>query len=109
MKIKVDPTPGPSDKTHCLLIDGKFCLIDEKNAEWICQYQWHLNRFWGNVYAVREIITNGKKFLVPMHRQIMHTKKHQVVHHINHCTLDNREENLLNMNRDEHTNIHKFF
>ena len=76
-------------------------LVDEEDAEWICQYRWRID---DKGYVVRGIRTKeGKYYLLRLHRQIM--KRHGLlryhdycdnleVDHINHNKLDNRKVNL---------------
>lgn len=76
-------------------------LIDEEDAEWVCQYRWRVD---GSGYVVRGIRTKeGKYYLLRLHRQVM--KRHGLlkyrdfhenleVDHKNHNKLDNRKINL---------------
>lgn len=41
-----------------------------------------------------------------MHRQIAHTPRGQVCHHLNGISLDNREANLLNCTPAQHNFYH---
>lgn len=53
-------------------------------------------------YAKATIHRDGKQFDIAMHRFIARTKLPQVTHHINGDTLDNRRENLQNMDKIDH-------
>lgn len=76
-------------------------LVDEEDADWICQYRWRVTP---NGYVVRGMRNKeGKYYLLRLHRQIM--KRHGLlkyhdyfenleVDHINHNKLDNRKSNL---------------
>lgn len=83
-------------------------IVDPWNFENLSQYTWHLIKQRGRRYAARKVTTNGKTHWVRMHRQIMHTKKGDVVHHNNRRGLDNREANMVNMPDQVHNDHHKY-
>lgn len=76
-------------------------LVDDEDADWICQYRWRVEK---NGYVVRGMRNKeGRYYLLRLHRQIM--KRHGLlkykdffenleVDHINHNKLDNRKVNL---------------
>lgn len=107
MLVKICRPDVKLDNVRLIAIADKVCMIDEEDAERILKYKWKLRKVRTRYYAVRSIRTNGKEFLLPMHRQIMHTPRHQVVHHKNRYTLDNRKRNLQNMNQQEHHLLHR--
>lgn len=98
---------GP-EVAYIHLGNGEYAIIDEEDWEWVSRYKWHIRTARGCHYAVRVVRSGGREFLVSMHRMLMHTRKADIVHHINHNGLDNRKANLLNMSRDQHTEIHRF-
>lgn len=108
MLIKTNADNVKLDNVRILTISGRICLIDEEDADRITCYKWHLRRVRSRYYAVRKIRSNGKEFLLPMHRQIMHCPQGSVVHHKNRWTLDNRKANLNNMTEKKHHLLHKF-
>jgi hypothetical protein len=65
--------------------------VDDKNYEWLNQWEWKLD---GQGYAVRLVWQNNTCVRIAMHRIINHTQKGMVTDHINHDRLDNREDNL---------------
>lgn len=83
-------------------------LIDEEDADWVCQYRWRVDI---NGYIVRGMRNKkGKYYLLRLHRQIM--KRHGLlkyhdywenleVDHINHNKYDNRKINLRVCTPDE--------
>ena len=108
MLTKRENTIPEAGSIHIDLGNGFFAIIDAEDYEWVSRYKWHVRHASGCHYAVRKVISGGREFLVSMHRMLMHTPRALVVHHINHNGLDNRKKNLLNITRDQHTEIHRF-
>lgn len=72
--------------SHTILIDKEdFEKIKNKT---IGVYEHHSGSYYARVY-IREL-----KKSIALHRIIMNAPKNMVVDHINHCTLDNRKNNL---------------
>jgi hypothetical protein len=80
------------------LTQGKVAIVDIINDE--LKHKWHANKMGNSFYAKRDIIENGKRKVIHMHRLIMEQKlgrklkKNELVDHINKNGLDNRECNL---------------
>jgi hypothetical protein len=74
------------------LTQGKFAIVDAEDYDWLVQYKWHCQRADNRFYAVRR--QHGKEARIPMHRQIMHASKGQLVDHIDGNGLNNRKSNL---------------
>lgn len=84
----------------------KYALVDPEDFERIKKYKWHVHRYGSTYYAAREVKSKNSTFHVYMHRQIMHTPRGKVVHHLNGRGLDNRKKNLLNCTKQEHNFFH---
>lgn len=75
------------------LTQGKVAIVDDEDYEFLSKWKWQVHKSGGgNIYAVRTINNKGSKCW--MHRLIIEAKKGQLVDHINHDGLDNRQENL---------------
>jgi len=80
-----------------LLTKGQVAIVDDVNHGLLNAYKWHaiLNRDTKSFYAARNSPSvDGKRHHIYMAREVMHAKTGEVVDHINHDTLDNRQENL---------------
>lgn len=109
MLVKIQRDCRPSGPVAYIKVGDRTAVIDAEDYDRISAYAWHLRYCRFQVYAVRKKRTNGREFLVHMHRQIMHTPTGNVVHHKNHCGLDNRKSNLENMSPEAHKVIHMFW
>ncbi|KKL10228.1 hypothetical protein LCGC14_2557930 [marine sediment metagenome] len=87
---------------------NRAALVDIEDYERIAKFYWFVQHRRGVEYAVRSVGWGVKRYYVKMHRQIMHTKKGELVHHWNRIGLDNRKLNLENMNEERHIHIHQF-
>lgn len=78
-----------------ILNKGKFALVDDCDFEELNQYKWCVQKHYNTHYALRNVVENGKRTTVKMHRQILDIGDPKVsVDHKNHDGLDNRRENL---------------
>jgi hypothetical protein len=66
-------------------------LVDDNDYEALSKYKWYCST---KGYAVRDVIVNGKKRSIRMHRIIGGAMCKQQIDHINHDKLDNRKANL---------------
>jgi len=78
------------------LTQGKFALVDNKDFDWLDQWNWYFNP---QGYATRHQyikVSNGKykNRIIRMHRLINNTPDGFETDHINRNKLDNRRENL---------------
>jgi len=85
---------------------GLFALVSREDFSNLSQYSWFAKRSGVTIYAVRKVRSNNKTYLVRMHRQVMHTPRGMVTHHMNGNSLDNRRENLLNCYPWQHNFFH---
>ena len=98
-------------ETNCVFIrvaPNKAAIIDFEDYDRIAKFYWFVIHRRGVEYAVRSVGSGKKRYYVRMHRQIMHTKKGDVVHHWNRIGLDNRKMNLENMPPDRHRYVHSY-
>lgn len=72
------------------LTQGQVALVDDWWYEELNQYKWCAHWNYNCYCAIRKNL--GK--IVYMHRVVAGTRKGEQTDHINHNTLDNREENL---------------
>jgi len=85
---------------------GRRAIVDPEDFERLKRYSWHVHR-WGNTYyAARAVKGKTRSFHVYMHRQIMHTPRGMVVHHLNGNGFDNRKANMLNCTKQGHNFFH---
>lgn len=86
---------------------GRVALIDEVDLPKVEGYTWYAIKYYRSWYARTTYTKNGVRHSLSMHRLISQTPAHQVCHHRNRNTLDNRRPNLLNLTRDEHKLLHR--
>ncbi len=72
------------------LTRGLVAIIDEEDAERVCQYKWTAKQGQGTNYAHRGI--NGTS--ITLHRFILSAKRGEMIDHVNGNGLDNRKANL---------------
>lgn len=89
------------DGVSCRRIDitkGQFCIVWESDYEWLTKWRWCATWYpqSGTFYAVRAERTDGRKYILSMHRQILGLGYGDKSRgdHINGNTLDNRRSNL---------------
>jgi hypothetical protein len=83
-----------------------FAIVDADYQKVLEKFSWRAVKAHCNYYAKATINSGGKKLDISMHRFVAHTPRHFVCHHINHDSLDNRRENLVNMTKQEHAAYH---
>jgi hypothetical protein len=72
------------------LTRGKVAIVDDEDFESLNKFRWYCDR----KYAVREIMRQGIKERIYMHRLIANAPDHLEVDHINGDGADNRKDNL---------------
>lgn len=77
-----------------------FCDPQWLNA--LKRFHWYAKKSRGLYYACSKAIINGKVKFLRMHRIVANTPDGMIPHHLNGNSLDNREENLLNITEFEH-------
>ena len=108
MLVKINTESEELFDSTLISCGSRTALIDNDDAPRITPYKWYVRRTRYNCYAYRIKLSNGTKFLVWMHRQIMHCPNNMVVHHINRNGLDNRKKNLELMTVKTHSQFHRF-
>lgn len=108
MLVKIDTESEELFDCTLVACGSRTVIIDNEDADRIVGYTWYVRRTRFNCYAYRIKIIHGKKFMVWMHRQIMHCPDGMVVHHKNRNGLDNRKENLELMTEKQHAQLHRF-
>lgn len=81
-----------------ILTRGKVALVDDVDYESVSKYKWYYH---SSGYAGSQIVIDGKKRYIYMHRQILNCTPTQEIDHVNHNGLDNRRCNLRVCSRAE--------
>jgi hypothetical protein len=79
------------------LTKGQFAIVDDKDFEWLGQWNWYAQNVGSSFYAARRerrSESRTRRGLLYMHRAILFPDKGMLVDHVNHNTLDNRRGNL---------------
>lgn len=77
------------------LTRGMVAIVDDEDYDYLNQFRWYALKTKKGYYVVRNSRKgNGKYKLLYMHREIMDADIGLVVDHLNHCTSDNRRQNL---------------
>lgn len=89
------------------LTQGRFAIVDTDRYQALMQFKWRAVQAHFSWYAKATIVRNGKEISISMHRFIARTPFGLVCHHINGNSLDNRAENLTNVDKLAHTLYHR--
>lgn len=77
------------------LTQGKFAKVDDGDFGFLQQFKWRVRSSKRCFYAVRtEYLTDGKRKIIRMHRDVMGVTGAEIIDHINHDGLDNQKSNL---------------
>lgn len=76
------------------LTGGEVALIDVDDWEAVRRYAWCASRSKRGTYVVTNVVRDGKRTMLKLHRLIMGAKPGQQIDHRNHDGLDNRRGNL---------------
>lgn len=77
------------------LSKGQFAEVDEADAATLLQWKWQAHvTSTGVMYARRDVVVDGKRLCIIMHREILNAPAGMVVDHIDGDGLNNRRENL---------------
>lgn len=79
-------------KTHGI----KEVIIDADDVDKFNEYKWHLSydKCTDGFYVITDIIIEGEKKTMKLHRYLTDCPSDKIVDHINHNGLDNRKSNL---------------
>lgn len=91
---------------HIPLTQGKYTVVSAHRESALLKFSWRAVRHKRSYYAKTTIVKNGRQIDISMHRFIARTTFGQVCHHDNFNSLDNRDENLLNMTKKAHDLLH---
>lgn len=83
------------------LTKNMFAKVDDLDYNELNQHKWYASKGWNTYYAKRDIIINGKKVCLLMHREIMNTPKGQETDHVDHDGLNCQRHNLRNCTRNQ--------
>lgn len=94
--------------TTIFLGNGRSTQVDP--ASWLLYalYNWQAHRGRGGWYAATRIKVNGRARWFYLHRLIARCPQGMITHHDDGDTLNNHQENLVNMTWAEHKDLHKF-
>lgn len=88
--------------------DNRFSIIDPEDKPLLDKFTWHAHQHYGHFYACTTFRRNKKIIHLRMHRLVAKTPNHQVCHHRNCNSLDNRRNNLENMSKSDHNRLHGY-
>jgi len=83
------------------LTRGKFAIVDDRDYDWLMNWQWFVSPENGIWYAVRKSYKNGAASNVRMHRLITHCPQGMDVDHLDGDGLNNARPNLRICTRRE--------
>lgn len=89
------------------LTHDKFAIVDNDDVLALRSFHWRAVQAHCGWYAKTTISRNGKPIDISMHRFIARTPFGLICHHKNGNSLDNRKENLINMDKLAHTLLHR--
>lgn len=75
---------------------GLVALVDDEDFVELSKYKWYANPVGARIYARRDVVIDGKRIRIYMHKMILRTDN--LVDHINGNGLDNRKTNLRSAN-----------
>ena len=114
-KVRIQKTPdwpqdgrSPSETVQIPLNHGFYAKIDAELYPIISKYKWKAVKSAYCWYAVAKVVENGKISSIRMHRLIAETPPNMDCHHKNFITLDNRRENLCNLDPELHQLLHRY-
>jgi len=102
MLVRTKPNFPYTPIAEISLQRGFVAFCDPKWLATLNTRHWHAKKSRGLWYACSKIVQNGKVRFLRMHRIVAHTPEGMIAHHLNGNSLDNREDNLLNVTEFEH-------
>ncbi|MBA7655341.1 hypothetical protein ES703_63245 [subsurface metagenome] len=109
MLIQTDPRFPYTPIARIPLQRGFVTFCDPKWLFTLSTLHWYAKKSRSLWYACSKIIIAGKVKFLRMHRIVAHTPDGMIPHHLNGNTLDNREENLLNITEYEHAKYFSYW
>lgn len=85
------------------LTQGQFAIVDDHWFDYLNQWKWYAvwSKITKSYYAVRNEGKSPHQKQIFMHRVVAKTPDGAICDHIHHNTLDNREEELRNVNASQ--------
>lgn len=95
-------------KPHTLipLTQGKVAIITASREAALLKFSWRAVKSQWNWYAKATLGPKRPGIEISMHRFVARTPFGLVCHHDNRNSLDNRDENLENMTKQQHNLLH---
>ncbi|MBA7658077.1 hypothetical protein ES703_66025 [subsurface metagenome] len=88
------------------LTQGKVAIVNAHREAALLKFSWRAVQHHRSWYAKTTITKNGRQIDISMHRFIARTRFPNVCHHDNRNSLDNRDDNLINMTKEQHDLLH---
>jgi len=108
MLVKTDPFFPDTPIVWIPLQRGMVAFCDPKWYPVLGKLHWYAKKSRGLWYACAKVIRNGKVTFLRMHRIVADTPPNMIPHHLNGNSLDNREDNLLNITEFEHQKMFSY-
>lgn len=88
------------------LTQNRAAIVSAHREAALLKFSWRAVRHKRSWYAKTTIVKHGRQIDISMHRFIARTPREIVCHHDNKNSLDNRDENLINMTKQAHNLLH---
>lgn len=75
----------------------KYAIVDDLDYKYLHKVKWHLDKKRDTFYAVTDVVVNGKRCTVFMHRVILKTLSGMQVDHKDSNGLNNQRNNIRNV------------
>lgn len=97
-----------TEKPYALipLTQDKVAIVSASREAALLKFSWRAIQHKRSWYAKTTIVKNSRQVDISMHRFIARTPFGMVCHHDNKNSLDNRDENLINMTKEQHDLLH---
>jgi len=97
-----------TEKPYALipLTRNRVAIVSASRESALLKFSWRAVQHKRSWYAKTTIVKNGRQIDISMHRFIARTAFGLVCHHDNRNSLDNRDENLINMSKKQHDLLH---
>jgi len=102
MNVIIKKNSSISSFCHIVARGGHLIRVSPRDFDFLNSFRWFILKSASSKYAVTRKIVNGKTYTIRMHRLIIQPASWLKVHHINHNSLDNRRENLMEITEREH-------
>jgi AP2 domain len=91
------------------LTKGFEAIVDDADFANVNQYKWHASKSGSDWYATRQIVWNGRKRKIRLHRFLLGLPPGRIpeVDHLNRNTMDNRRQNIHPISASENSQNRK--